>query len=191
MEPRAPDHIRHVEDAAVLQHGQPVPHAHGPGDPLDPGSGQVLGLDPDQRHAMGKQLRAHLAAHRRVHGQHAMEDEPETRGKKNRPAMPSMRNGRWPVSLPDSQSGDQARPQGDLGARVARAHDEYASIPQLGGVPVGARMQLDDAGIKLPREGGTRGLCQFAIATTTFSASNRRSPAVTTNRSPCLERRPP
>jgi hypothetical protein len=55
-------------------------------DAFDPGGGDVLGLDPDERHAVGNELRASLAADRRVCGQHSVEQEPQHPGMRSRAA---------------------------------------------------------------------------------------------------------
>jgi hypothetical protein len=48
-----------------------------PGDALDPGGREVFGPDPDERRPARKKLRAHLATDPRIHGQHALSDDPE------------------------------------------------------------------------------------------------------------------
>jgi len=62
VEPRAPDDVRHVEDAAVLQHGPAVSHAHGPGHALHARSCQVPGLDPHERPASRPSMYADVAS---------------------------------------------------------------------------------------------------------------------------------
>jgi hypothetical protein len=54
---------------------------------------------------VGNELRASLAADRRVYGQHAVEQEPQHQRYEGRAATVSMRNGTWPVSLPDIHVG--------------------------------------------------------------------------------------
>jgi hypothetical protein len=76
-EPGAPDDVCHLEDAVVLQQGQTVPHAQDPGHALHAGGLEVFCSRPDQRGALGNQLRAQLPADPRVDPQHAMPEEPE------------------------------------------------------------------------------------------------------------------
>jgi len=76
-EPGAPDHVRHLEDAPVRQQRGAVPDAGHPRHPLDPGGGDVLRLDPDQRPAVGQDLRPQLAAWSGPHAQHVRPDEEE------------------------------------------------------------------------------------------------------------------
>lgn len=74
-EPRAPDHVRDVEDAPVVEHGCPVPDADRPRHAFDPGRDHVLRLHADERAALRRGLRADLPADRRPQGQHMVADE--------------------------------------------------------------------------------------------------------------------
>ena len=49
MEPRAPDHVRHVEDPIVFQQWRSVPNSYDSSDAFDPRGGDVLRPDPNQR----------------------------------------------------------------------------------------------------------------------------------------------
>jgi len=135
----------------VLQDGEPIPHLNGSGDTFDPGGREILGLDSDKRGGMGKQFRAHPAADRRVHGQHAVTDEPEQQWLEEVPCRRTLDAERdmagFPPRQPCRMTGCHL--EGDLGSRVARPDDEDSSISKLGRVPVFGRVQLEDGGIKL------------------------------------------
>src|SRR6266542_1102221 len=79
VEAGAPDEVRHVEDATVVQHGHSVAHAGDPCDALDSGGCEVLRLHPDQRRRARGELRADLAPDRRPLRQHAVAEKPEHR----------------------------------------------------------------------------------------------------------------
>jgi hypothetical protein len=68
-EPRAPDDVFDVESALVLKHGEAVSDADEAGDALDPGSGEILGLDPDQWGSLGEEPQPEPAAEGSVHRQ--------------------------------------------------------------------------------------------------------------------------
>src|SRR5262249_36766096 len=72
----------------------------------------------------------------------------------------------------------------DLGTGVARTHEQHRAVLQLRHVSVLARVQLGDAWIQLVREVRNTTTLIGRIATTTWFASNRCSPASTTYRSP-------
>src|SRR5829696_4379093 len=78
--PGAPDDVGHLQDPLVGQQGVAIAHPDDPGEALDPRGGEILGLDPNQRGAVGDEPGAQFAADRRVHGQHAMADDPEQQG---------------------------------------------------------------------------------------------------------------
>lgn len=50
-----PDDVADVESALVLKHREAVSNTNDAGDALDPGSGEILGLDPDQRGSVGEE----------------------------------------------------------------------------------------------------------------------------------------
>jgi hypothetical protein len=157
-EPRAPDDVRYVEDSLVRQHRQPVAHAHNPGHPLDPRSGEIAGTDPDERSAAGEDLRSDLAADGRVHGQHSVEQESEYQAKQQ-PCRHAVDAAGDVTDIPARQPrgvivGDI---QGDIGSRVTGAHHEDTAVTQLDRVAVFMGMQLNDAGIEL---GGERRLAR-------------------------------
>src|SRR6266511_3213110 len=62
-EPRAPDDVADVKNSLILQHGEAVPDADHAGDALDPGSGEILGPDPDQRGSPGDEPRPETEEH--------------------------------------------------------------------------------------------------------------------------------
>src|SRR5215210_227596 len=159
MEPRAPDYVRYIEDPLVLQHGEPVSYACDPGDSFDPLGNEVLWLDADEGPAGGEDLRTHLPADRRAHGQHAVEDEPEHQGCQEKPCRGALDTERDVTGIPPRQPRRVSTRhfEGDLGTRVARSDNEDAPILQLGGVAELAGMQLDDAGIELSGERGHPG----------------------------------
>ena len=70
--------LRDVEDASVVEHGQPVLDADRSCEhALDAGRAQVLPPVAEQRRAAVPDVRAHLAAERRVDGQDVRADEEE------------------------------------------------------------------------------------------------------------------
>src|SRR5687767_1454177 len=72
---RAPDHVRHVDDAIVLEQRPPVADTCDTGHPLDSGGNEVLLLAPDQRVALGDDLWAELPPDGRIDSQHAVPEE--------------------------------------------------------------------------------------------------------------------
>ena len=74
IEPGAPDDVRHVDRAAVLEPWQAVARAGDPGHALDLGGGEVVGFGAHEREAVREHLGALLATHRRPHGHHAVEE---------------------------------------------------------------------------------------------------------------------
>src|SRR5215212_556289 len=97
MEARAPDDVCRVDDLVVFHSRQPVAHADCPGNAFHPGGIQVAGLDADRRGATGEDLWARSAADGGVHGEHAVEHEPEHQGCEEKPrASPTRNHGfRW------------------------------------------------------------------------------------------------
>src|SRR5437868_3038534 len=75
VEARAPDDVRDVEGASVLQHGQAVARADDPRYPNNAGGGQILSLDPDQGPAVRERVPPCSAADPRPHGQETVEDD--------------------------------------------------------------------------------------------------------------------
>ena len=126
-EPRAPDHVRRLEDAVVLEQRQPAPHAHDPRDAFDAGGGDVFGLHPDERRAVGEELRAHLSADRRAHGQDAVADDPEHQRQEDEPCRCALdAEGDVAALLPREPRRVLLRPlDGDLGAGVPDSDDEH------------------------------------------------------------------
>jgi len=141
----APDDVGHLEDPLVGQQGPAVAHPHDPGEAPDPGGGEVLGLYPDQRGGVEDEPGAHPAADRRLHGEHAMADDPEQQGLvviPRRRALDAERDmagllARQPGRVP---AGDL---EGDLGSGVAGSDHEDASLLELGRVVVAGRMELE------------------------------------------------
>ena len=158
-EPRAPDDVRRFEDAAVLEQRQPALRADHARNPLDARGHDVLGLDADERRAVGEELWAHPAADRRAHREHAVADEPEQQRQEDElrgraldaegdvTALLSREPGR--VLLDDFD--------GDLAARVSGSDDEHRPFLELRGVPVLAGVELDDAWVELIGECGHPG----------------------------------
>ena len=151
-EPGAPDDVGHVQHAAVRERRPPVGHRDRPRHPLDPGRGQVGGLDPDQRAAVRQRPAAHRAAHRRAHGQHVPEGEHHQRGEQ--PGRPAVDVPGELTRVPAGQQ-DPVRPgqvQRDVRAGVAGADDQHVAVAQLRRVAVVARSELDDLRIQVGRE---------------------------------------
>jgi hypothetical protein len=98
-----------------------------------------------------------------------------------------MRNGTWPVSRPESQVGwlrttSRAISAPELPAPTTRTPPSRSWEGLRYSLECSWMMVGSTAGANT----GRRGLCQLDIATTTLSASNRRSRDATTNRLPFL-----
>src|SRR5947208_758233 len=152
-ETRAPDHVRRVEHTLVLEHGQALTDAGDLRHTLDSGSDEGVRLDPDQGRGAEGELRADLAADRRAHREHVVPEEAED-GEHDLATAASMRNGDLADVSPGEPGGARTgQLVRDLRAGVAGADDEHAAFPQLHGVAVLARVQLDDSRIELRCEG--------------------------------------
>jgi hypothetical protein len=131
--------------------------------------GEVWGLDPDERRDSGMDLPACL----RPIGVSTVSTWWPTNRTIWQEEMPRRdgldADGTWCVS-PARQP--RRMPAHDVEAisRVARSHQEDASVLQLERVAVLVGMQLHDAGVELGGKGGTQGI-GVAMATTTLSAS--------------------
>ena len=120
IEARAPHDVRDLENATVLEERQPVPNADRPRNTLHPRGGEILGLRPDEGHAVGQHLRTHLPAQRRLHRQHAGRKAPRsTRSASSvaRPALDAERTCPVPCRTPGRMVTCQL--ERDLGRRVA------------------------------------------------------------------------
>src|SRR5215213_4335674 len=126
MEARAPDDVCRVDDLVVFHSRQPVAHADCPGNAFHPGGIQVAGLDADRRGATGEDLWARSAADGGVHGEHAVEHEPEHQGCEEKPRGGALDTERHVTGVPARQPGAMRARQleRDLGSRIASPHDE-------------------------------------------------------------------
>ena len=77
MKAGAPDNIRDVEYAAVLEYQPSILYRGSPWDALDARRVKVSWLHSNQRTAHREYLPAKRAPHRRIHREHAMEEAPE------------------------------------------------------------------------------------------------------------------
>ena len=153
----APDHVRHLDDASVLDGRRAAPHADSSGYPLDPHRGEVLRVHPFQRRRLGHQLRSSPSADRRVHGEQARDHEPERWRQQAVPPTSGVDR-----EVPGVPAGQPSRVRAgdlecDLGAGVSSAHHERRAVAQLGGIDVVAGVQLQDARVELGGEGGMLG----------------------------------
>src|SRR5215217_7928630 len=152
-EPCAPDHIRHVQDASVLEHWATVLYADDPRHLLDSGGDEVLQLDADERRAMGDELGLNLSADGRPQCQYVMTDEPHY-GEEEPRRNGSVTDGELSRGLAGQVCGMRAgHLESDLRSGVARAHYQNGTFLEPRGVTVLARMQLHDAPMKLVGEG--------------------------------------
>src|SRR5215217_7818783 len=153
-EPRAPDHVRHIKDASILERRAADLYAHGPRHLLDSGGSEVLQLDTDERRAMGDKPGLSLPPDRRPQCQHVMADEPY-HGKEEARRSGSVTDrdlSRGSARLVcRMQAGNL---EGDLSSRVARSNHQNGSFLELRGAVVLARMQLHDARTKFVGERG-------------------------------------
>ena len=152
-EARAPDDVGDIEDATVVEHRPAVLHAHDPRvGAVDACRLQVLALDPQQRPAAGADLRPDLAAERRLDREHAIGQEP--RDGQNEPRDAALDVERHLAMHATRQHGRMRRGdlEGDVGARVAAAHDERRPRLKLRRVAVLVRVQLDDRRVEVARE---------------------------------------
>src|SRR5262249_43674178 len=77
MKPGAPDHVGHVEHAAVRQQRLPVADAGDARRTLDAGRGEVRGLDADQRSALRDCSRARATPERGIDREDSVKDQSE------------------------------------------------------------------------------------------------------------------
>ena len=153
-EARAPDHVRDVENAAVLEHGEPVLHCDGPRSLLDTCRLEVVRLDADPRRAAREDVRSHLTAERRLDREHVRGDEPEhghddaaQRVLDAKRDLPLVGTGEpRPVRLRNLHR--------DVRPRVAGADQQHLAGLQLRRTPVLARVHLHDARLELGSEPG-------------------------------------
>src|SRR5262245_39194113 len=75
-EPRAPDNVRDVEHAAVLELRPAVDDAAYPRDALNAGAGKLLRRDANDRRTVREHPPAQTPSHGRANGQHSMKNEP-------------------------------------------------------------------------------------------------------------------
>src|SRR5215203_194562 len=144
-EPRAPDHVRHIKDASVLEHWATVLYAHGPWHLLDSGGGEVLQLDADERRAMGDKPGLSLPPDRRFQRQHMMADEPH-HGEDEPRRSGSVTDRDLSRGSARQVCGMQAgHLESDLRSRVASANHQNGAFLELRRTAVLTRMELYDA----------------------------------------------
>src|SRR5215218_2968823 len=152
--PCAPDYVRHIKDASVLEHWAAVLYADGPRHLLDSGGGEVLQLDADERRAMGDKPGLSLPPNRRFQRQHVMADEPHY-GEEEPRHSGSVTDRDLSRGLAREVCGMRSgHLESDLRSRVARSNHENGAVLELRGMTVLARMQLHDARMKFVGEGG-------------------------------------
>jgi len=150
----APDDVRHLEHPSVLEQGVPIAHPDGAGHPLDPGSDDVLTANPPERDATRRieKVVTELSSGRGSHRQ------PGRRQPHDRCQQP-VGDASGPGGLLSGVRPGEPNPvmpgnvNGDLGTRVAGAHNKDSPIMQLVVIAVLGRMQLDDGVVELGREG--------------------------------------
>ena len=140
--PRAPDDVRHVEHVAVRSDRRPVADVDHPTDPRDAGGVEVDALRADQRRGAVGELRQHAPSDRSPERQHVQsreshdgQHEPRRRAAVAHRQLAGRRAG-------DGRGVRAAHVERDLGARVAHPDDEHAARPQLLGIPVVTRVEL-------------------------------------------------
>src|SRR5215204_2319679 len=144
-EPRAPDHIRHVQHASVLEHWATVLYAHGPRHLLDSGGNEVFQLDADERRAMGDKSRLSLPPDGRPQRQHMVADEPY-HGEHEPRRSGSVTDRDLSRGSARQVCGMQAgHLESDLRSRVASANHQNGTFLVLRRTAVLTRMELYDA----------------------------------------------
>ena len=148
--PGAPDHVRNIDDAAILEQGTPVPNAGHPRQVLDAERGEVLWLYADEGRCGGKRLGRTA---RPIGVRVVRMCLPMTRnsmGRTRRAANVPGRTGMLPVS------GPPWRPCAPRASAPARSRLPSCPFPpagrrrrELAGVAVGRRVKLHDVRIKL------------------------------------------
>ncbi len=150
----APHDVRDVlEHATALDHRLAVADADGPGHVLDAGRGEPLRLHAHERVALRHLLRDHLAADRVAEREHVHAQEPDhvEHDVARDPAV-DVRG-----DVPAGRAGLHRRVglrdlERDVAARVPDPDHQDATVAELRGVPVRARVQLDDRRVELRRE---------------------------------------
>jgi hypothetical protein len=148
----APDHVRHVQRATLVDHGKAVGDAGRPADPLDTGLYEMLRLHPDERRSLGHDLRTDLAADRCAHRQHVVTEEADDREdppRHHRAVTEGELRGRLARQIRLVRARHLL---GDLGPRVADPDDQHRTLAALVGAEVLARVQLRDVPVQLGRE---------------------------------------
>ena len=158
-EPRAPDHVRHLERLDRPRAAAARPARRPPGHALDAGRGEILRLRPGPAaspvaSSFGRALRpigVPIVSTRWKTNRKNGNSEPR------RDALP-CETGCGPTSCPTASVACVARQlDGDLRPRVAGADERTSPVLQLDGLAVVARMQLHDARVELARERGHPG----------------------------------
>lgn len=156
-EPGAPDHVRHIDDTAVLDDRGTAADSVRSRHSLDPSGGEVFRVHPLQRRRLGQHLRPNLPPDRRADGEHSGGQEPDKGSEEPVPHTFGVDG-----EVTDVRPGQPGRVGGgdlecDLGAGVARTHHEDPAVAQLSGVGVLAGMQRHDPRIELRGELGNPG----------------------------------
>src|SRR5207342_1839633 len=124
LEAAAPDDVAHVESARVVEQWLTLAYSDDTRHAPHAGSDEIAALHPDTGRAFGKNGRARLAAHRRLHGEHMPENESDQQRPQDVSAPEAVRPERHFADIAAREPGLTAGPselQRDVGARIAVA----------------------------------------------------------------------
>src|SRR5918996_5513437 len=154
--PRAPDHVRHVEDVPLVQQWQTVADADDAWNSLNAETIEVVRLDADQRRGLRSEIRTDLPSHRRSLREHSVAEETDDAegGARRERSMTEGDLRRWLARHPRRMGTSDL--QTNLRSGVTEADDEDPTFDELLRTPVVARVQLHDPRIEL--EGEVRNL---------------------------------
>src|SRR5687767_14778690 len=131
--PGAPDHVRDVEHASVLEHWQAVHHPSHLRYSLNARSEQLFRLHTDKRSTLRENLAADTASDRRSDRQqaveHEAEDEPHEEEASGQPMDAERHVSGVPARDPRWMLANHL--DGDLGARVPGANEEHRARLKL------------------------------------------------------------
>ena len=130
---------------------------------------------------MGEELRAHPAPDRRAHRQHPVADNTEHQRQEDEPCRRALdaEGDMTGLLSPRATFGCSLTTSIAISAPEFPRRQPATALLELRGIQVVERMQLDDPGSSSVANGVVRGPWCLPIATTTFSASMRRSPMTT------------